>query len=183
VLERKGSAMLVVGAPGAGKSTLSVALDRRDDFVLHGDDIAALEPDGTVRAIPLPATLKAGAWPLLAAHRPDLAALPVYRRPDGQFVRYLQLMSHPARSSLRVACVLSLAGDADAAPALETLDPGDGFATLLNGAWTESERLSIADFDAVAACVAGARLFRLRSRDLHDALPLVREAWGRSTAA
>ena len=70
-LRRGKEALLLVGAPGAGKSTLSVALGKRG-YELEGDDLAALLPDGRVRAIALPVTLKEGSWQVLSHLHPEL---------------------------------------------------------------------------------------------------------------
>lgn len=174
-------ALLIVGAPGAGKSTLSVALGRAG-FRLEGDDIAALEPDGQVRALPFPATLKDGAWPLVARLCPELEDCPAFVRPDDQRVRYLPLESPGAPPARKVRCVLSLCRDEAATAALDGLGVKEGFAALIEGAWSRDKRLSPAGFEALATCVEGAAFFRLTFPDLDSAIPLVETAWRRAMA-
>lgn len=169
-------ALLIVGAPGAGKSTLSVALGA-SGFRLEGDDVGALEPDGRVRALPFPATLKSGAWPLLDQLRPDLDDRPVFVRPDEQRVRYIPLDSPGVPPARPVRCVLSLNREEAAAPCLEPLAVDESIAALLEGAWSRDKRLSPTGFEALAACVEGAAFFRLTYSDLATGIPLAETAW------
>lgn len=178
-LSRGDEALLLVGAPGAGKSTLSVALGA-SGFRLEGDDIAALEPGGRVRGLAFPATVKDGAWPLLARHRPDLARQPAYRRPDGQRVRYLPLVpgAPPPRRVRAVLCLERRAGPGGLTP----LGVEEGVAALLEGAWSADRRLAPRDFDALMRCVDGAAFHRMRYATLDEGLSLSRTAWQRAAA-
>ena len=54
-LERRGGVLLLVGHPGAGKSTLALTLVRRG-FRLMGDEFALVCPD-TLEALPFPKAL------------------------------------------------------------------------------------------------------------------------------
>lgn len=171
-----GAALLIAGAPGAGKSTLSVALGV-SGFRLEGDDIAVLEADGRIRALPFPATLKDGAWTLLARNRPELGQRAAFVRPDGQRVRYLALDCPGIPPARKVRCVLSLHRDDVSAPRLDALGAEQAIATLLDGAWSRDKRLKPPDFEALAACIDGAAFFRLSYSDLATAIPLVARAW------
>ncbi len=168
-------ALLLVGAPGAGKSTLSVALGT-SGFRLEGDDIATLQPDGCVMALPFPATVKDGAWTALAPCRPDIARRPAYIRPDGKRVRYLELEPGvpPARHVRTVLCLDRTA----ASPAgLTPLGVQDSVAALLEGAWSADKKLASKDFDALMACLGGADFYRMTYETLEEAISLTRTAW------
>lgn len=180
-LSHRAEALLLTGAPGAGKSTLAVALGA-GGFRLDGDDVAALYADGRAMALPFPATVKAGAWDILAPYRADLARRPVHLRPDGQRVRYLGLEpgAPPAR---RIRTVLCLERSDAAPPGLAPLDVHEAIAVLLSGAWSADRKLAPRDFDALAACVAAARFYRMTYSTLEQAIALAQQAWQGAAAA
>ncbi|WP_176442928.1 hypothetical protein [Tropicimonas sediminicola] len=175
-LQRDNEALLLVGEPGAGKSTLSVALGS-GDFELWGDDLAELRPDGRVQALPLPATLKDGAWPMLAHLHPELEGGEAFVRPDDKTVKYLPLPPATKAPVLRARCALSLRRDDAAPPGLEPLDAKDFIAAMIAGGWSGDHRLTPDDFDGLAACADGIAFFRATYPDLPTALSLVEEAW------
>lgn len=88
-VSRGNECVLFPGIPGAGKSTLTAAL------VTSGlgyctDDLAMLTGGPLcLRAMPTCIGLKEGSWPILAPRLPEISALPVYKREDGQLVKYL----------------------------------------------------------------------------------------------
>ncbi|WP_156943876.1 hypothetical protein [Roseivivax isoporae] len=174
-LSRRDEALLLAGAPGAGKSTLAVALGAAG-FRLDGDDVCSLQTDGRVRALPFPATVKQGAWAILAPHRPDVAGCPAFTRPDGQRVRYLAL-TRGTPEARRVRTVLCLDRTDRCPPRMTPLGVADAIATLLNGAWSTDRKLSPHAFDALMACVAGARFYRMTYRTLDDAMAMIDTAW------
>ncbi len=180
-LSAGGDALLLVGAPGAGKSTLSVTLGTVG-FRLEGDDIAALQPSGCVVALPFPATVKDGAWSALRPYRPDLAQRLAYVRPDGQRVRYLGLErgAPPAR---RVCAVLCLNRTTTSPAGLTPLSVQEAVASLLEGAWSADKKLASRDFDALMACVSGADFYRLTYKSLGEAISLTKTAWQRAEDA
>lgn len=179
---RDDAAMLLVGAPGAGKSTLSVGLDA-SGFAMESDDITELLPDGTVRGVPLPATAKTGAWPLLTPHRPALEDCPVFIRPDRKRVRYLPLALRATPAPRPVRLIVLLDRDADAEAALTRIPAEQTLGTLIEGAWSSDRRLSTTAFRALAACLAGATGYRLTYSDLGDAIAVLNHAWGQAAAA
>src|SRR5690606_30854647 len=64
LLTRPGKRLLLSGPPGAGKSTLAVALAHAG-WAYGGDDIVHIAPNASAQGAPFAATLKAGSWPLL----------------------------------------------------------------------------------------------------------------------
>ena len=180
-LASRDEAVLLCGAPGHGKSTLAVALDAEEGFRLEGDDLAVLDATGRVRALPFPATLKSGAWPILGDACPSILDLAISLRPDGQSVRYLPLSGATAPPFRRVACVLCLDRSPGAEPRLEAMTPDAAIGALLSGGWSQDRRLSPDAFGGLAACVEGSHFFRMSYDRLGDAVDLVREA--RSIAA
>jgi hypothetical protein len=89
VLRIEDSLLLLPGAAGSGKTCLCLALCR-NGLAYHSDE-AALLASGTlrVRAVPLSACVKEGAWPIVEPLYPQLASLDVHHRIDGKVVKYL----------------------------------------------------------------------------------------------
>lgn len=173
-LVRNGRALLVLGDPGAGKSTLALFADAAGPFQLAGDDIAELRPDGGVRPVPFAATVKRGAWPLLLALRPELADQPAHLRPDGKTVKYLPPV--PATTDRhKVSWIIELARRPGACAALSPLSIADTFRASLAGAWSHDRKVSAASFDALHSCISRATRYRLTYSDLCEAVQLMDE--------
>ena len=83
-----GGCLLLPGAPGSGKSTLAAAL-MAEDVACLTDELVLLFKDQHVQPVPVSLGLKAGSWPLLRHHYPELTTLPVHHQADGTEVRYL----------------------------------------------------------------------------------------------
>lgn len=82
-------AILLPAAPGSGKTCLSLAAAERG-FAWYSDEITLLEGEVLrARGVPACATVKRRAWPVVAAFRPEILDLPVFRRIDGKICRYL----------------------------------------------------------------------------------------------
>lgn len=154
-LSRNGRALLLNGAPGAGKTTLSLRLvDRKCGYC--GDDIALIAPDGLVAGLPFPPTVKSGAWDMF----PGLEGAAVHRRPDGQEVKYAALdrvdhASHP------VGWIVFLRRQAGAAPKLHPVDSVEALRRIISGAHAPDRRLSLSGFDTLRRILAEARTVEL----------------------
>src|SRR5262249_2697790 len=78
--------LLLPGAPGRGKTTLTAALCR-DGFRYFSDEFALLEePTLGVRPVPLGLTVKPGAVDPLRPYYPEIETLLEHMREDGQLV-------------------------------------------------------------------------------------------------
>ncbi|MGL4965891.1 MAG: PqqD family peptide modification chaperone [Inquilinus sp.] len=170
-----GRMMLLCGEPGAGKTTLAVALAHRGlDFA--GDDIALLMPSGQVRGVPFSASVKSGAWPLVSSFRPDLEQLRIFRRSDNQHVRYLSPAVSPMTGALRLGWVVLLRRQPHGAAVLTPVDRIEAMRALLAEATAPGRRLSASAFGLLAEAVAGADCFTLTYADLDDAVRELRRA-------
>ncbi|MFM1813384.1 MAG: hypothetical protein RLZ98_79 [Pseudomonadota bacterium] len=96
-----GRALLVAGATGAGKSTLTAALVAHGAGYL-GDDFAALDNSGTaVGAFPIAASIKSGSWPIVATDFPQLMDSPEFTLGTRR-VRYLDFgKARPSRHDIQ----------------------------------------------------------------------------------
>ena len=86
--------ILLLGAPGSGKSTLIAAL-MNSGLTYMTDELVLLMPDTSLCPLPISIGLKQGAWPLLTPAIPTLEGLPGHYQPDGTEVRYLNPPSAP----------------------------------------------------------------------------------------
>jgi hypothetical protein len=182
LLSRSTSAILLAGGPGAGKSTLAIAL-AECGFQLECDDVTSLRCDGRVLALPLPITVKEGAWPLLRKFRPDMLEKPIFTRPDRQRVRYVELEQEDRPFPKDVRCILSLCRNGTPPAGLTCLNLEESIAVLLDGAWSRSKRLAPNDFVALMSCIKDAVSYRLTYSDLDEAIELAQLAWQRAISA
>ncbi len=170
-----GRMMLLCGEPGAGKTTLAVALAQRGlDFA--GDDIALLMPTGQVRGVPFSASVKAGAWPLVSGIRPDLGPLRIFRRSDDQRVRYLPPAAPPVTAALSLGWVVLLRRQPGGPAVLTPVDRIEAMRALLAEATAPRQRLSVSAFGVLVEAMAGADCSILTYADLDDAVRELRRA-------
>jgi hypothetical protein len=168
LLSRGERGLLLAGAPGAGKTTLAVALATRG-FGYATDDLVQASADGALRGVRFSPALKAGAWPLLAPHAPSLGDLPIHLRGDGQQVRYLPAGRLPPYRDAAPSFALLLERR-DGAPArLEALDPLNALTELLSSAYAAERRLAGDTLAALAGRFARIDCRRLVYSDLADA--------------
>ena len=172
-LERQGQALLLVGSPGAGKTTLAIALSRIG-FNVAGDDVLLLDAAGCVTGLPFRFTAKAGSWPLIAEHWPGLIGGPSHERPDGQTVRYLPLEPAAGAGPLDVGSVVLLDRRDDAVAHLQEIDRAVALAALVAEGAARDERLSAAGFSALVDALNAAHCYRLSYCDLLEAAAALR---------
>ena len=172
------SCILLPGAPGSGKTTLTAGLVRAGYGSLS-DEVALLDEDSfEVRAVPLSLTVKPGAVPVLSPDHPELSALPAHLREDGKIVRYLNppegsIPPDPARSYPVRALVFPSFRPAEPT-SLRAIPKVVALQQLLSECLSMPRAL---DPDRAAGLVRWIRqvdCFELRSRSLEEAVACVR---------
>ena len=169
--------LLISGGPGAGKTTLALALAGRG-LGYGSDDIVTVSPAGRLRGIPFSPAVKSGGWELAAAHAPLVSGLPIHRRGDGQQVRYLPVAGFAPGDVDALGWALILDRRPGARPGLEPVEPLAMIGELISGAYCPSHRVRADTLDAFAAGFHGAVCRRLIYADLTQAVALIEEMIG-----
>ncbi len=164
--------VVLCGKPGAGKTTLSLALVHAG-LGLAGDDVMLLNGEGRGIGLPFAPAVKSGAWPILAEYCPELAASPVFRRPDRKRVRYPVPEAIAPSSPRAVGWVILLDRDRNAPTRLEPVDPVDALRVLLEGAFAPGQALTGPAFEVLTETLRSAQLYRLTYSNLHEAVQVV----------
>jgi hypothetical protein len=168
LLAGAGRTVMLSGPPGAGKTTLALAMGAAG-FALFGDDVIRVDAQGRVRGAPFAPAVKAGAWPLLAPRLEGLMGRPIERRADGQSVRYAPTVERQARArtlDLFVRLERRPEGPARAEP----LDPVEALSLLLGDAINAAGRLEGAVLERVVDQFGQARCRHLVYADLDAAV-------------
>jgi hypothetical protein len=131
---------MLAGPPGAGKSTLALALQAAG-WSLCADDLIRVDRSARFRGVPFAPAIKEGAWTPLQDKRPELAHWPVELRSDGQRVRYAPV-ARAAPRSRPLRLFIALSRQAGAAAQAATIDPVEALSLLLGEAFSARGRIS-----------------------------------------
>lgn len=169
--------VLLCGNPGAGKTTLTLALIHAG-FGFAADDVTLLDPGGHGIGLPFAPAVKVGAWSLLADYCPDLDAAPVCRRPDRRRVRFAvpKAFVPLPLAPLPIGCVVLLRRGRDSKACLEPVDPANALRGLLNGALAPGGELSGTAFEALTQLIGSTETYCLTYSRLDDAVQLISKA-------
>lgn len=176
-LVKDGRIALLLGQPGAGKSTMALTLAARG-YAYEGDDVALVGSLGLVRGVCLAPAIKQPAWDIARSYLPELDRLPIHRRPDGQRVRFLPVPSPPIDRGLPVSTIVVLDRDSTMPAKAEELTTAEAMTALISEARSKDGRCSMETFDALADMLATATCVRLRYGEAVDAAALI-ETLGR----
>jgi hypothetical protein len=166
-LAKGDKAVLLVGSPGAGKTTLAIAL-AKSGLELVADDVTLLHADGTVTGITLPFSVKASAWPLLEKFWPGMTDRPVHCRPDGQSLCYVPHDRLAAPRPRRIGVIVLLDRHTDAETRVDAVDPVDALTALMAEGVTRDQQLHPGGFAALVDGLPTARCHRLVYSDLRE---------------
>jgi len=168
LLSKNDRSLLLSAEPGAGKTTLALALAAAG-WSYGGDDIVRIDPDGLARGVPFAAAVKSGGAPLLSAAWPVLDRLPEWVRTDGQRARYLL---PPARSLTPrpLGLVVTLARRAGAPAAVQPISPVEALDAIIHSACARRWRMTGEALANLAGTLERAVCVRLEYSDLEPAV-------------
>jgi hypothetical protein len=162
--------LLICGSPGAGKTTLSVAL-AGSGYRYCSDDIVRIDRSGMATGVPFLPAVKTGAWSLVAPYAPHIVDVPTCRRRDGQDVRYLPV---PLSTEPRILSdIILLAREPGVAARLEAVEPLEVLSTILESAFSARGALEAESLKTFAHAIEEARCYRLVYSDLTGAVRAV----------
>jgi hypothetical protein len=166
-------AVLLLGSPGAGKTTLALALIR-EGFRYGSDDVTLVTGGATVCGLALAPAVKKGAWDAAARLGHDLSSAPVHLRPDGQEVCFAPMSNEVIARPARVSAVLRLERACGSSAELKPIGATAALAELFREARSPDGRCSTEAFQALSAVVGGARCFALQYAEAEEAAGLIR---------
>jgi hypothetical protein len=171
-LVRNERMMLLSGHPGAGKTTLTLALVDAG-FGFAGDDVALLSSDSRVTGIPFAPACKAGSWRLISQYRPDIENSPIFRRCDRRRVRYPALTGLVPSVPRSVGWVIFLDRRGGESAGLIRIDPVSAVQGMLRESYARGRRLMASGFTSILRVVERAECYRLVYSELEDAVDLL----------
>ncbi|MFC7536947.1 hypothetical protein ACFQPG_06140 [Sphingomonas sp. GCM10030256] len=171
-LQGRRGMVLLVGSPGAGKSTLGIAL-ARGGLAIAADDVVLLHADGFASGLPFPFAAKESSWRLLQGLWPDLHWSPEHLRPDGRRARHVSTGEAFVSGPQPVAGIILLDRREVGDPDLQVIDPVEALAALIAEGASHDERLSEAGFAALIGMLSQAHCARLTYSGLIAAADLL----------
>lgn len=171
--------LLLPGAAGSGKSTLTAGLVAAG-YAYFSDEIALLEaPSLTVRAVPLALCVKDTGWDVVGELFPRLATLEHHLRGDGKTVKYLPptdgLRRPPAEVCYDVAGLVFPTYTAGAATDLAPLAKLDALQALFDQCVHVPGALTAEDVAGVVRWIEARPCYRLRHGSLSSAVAAIRD--------
>jgi hypothetical protein len=177
LISRAGKRVLLTGAPGAGKTTLTLALCA-NGFAYGGDDIVRITDEGDAEGVPFAAAVKSGAWTLIGNYVPAISTLTTHERPDGQLARYVAPSNRDLEGPRPIDVVLLLSRERGATARIDPVTPLDAMCGILESGYSERKHLTVHVADALARRLSNARCGRLVYEDLGQAVDLVADLTG-----
>jgi hypothetical protein len=177
------SCLLLPGAPGKGKTTLTAALGCAG-FRFFSDEVALLEEDFAVRSVPLSLGIKPGAVEVLASRYPRIRELAAHDREDEQRVRYLNPPGYrrDLPDVLPVRWIVFPAYAPDAETRLVAISRTEALRLLLDECMVLPQLLDEARVQAMVRWLRGVECMRLPLASLDDAVRLLQRHCGIQTA-
>ena len=178
-LYRNGATLLLPGEAGHGKSTLSAGLASCGFEMLCDDTALLMGAPLHVRSLPTGLCVKRGAYPVLEQCYPQLLSLPEWRRPDGQWARYLlpdrDIRWADGDRGAAVRWIVFPRYRPDASTTLAPLARHEALARLLRGVYFLSGKLDERNLQKLVAWIEPIDCYELVLSSLDEATAVLDE--------
>jgi hypothetical protein len=171
-LRRDEGAVMLLGSPGAGKTTLSLALLSRG-YDYGSDDVTLLTREGLMWGASLAPAVKESGWELAGAMGTDLSGLETHLRPDGQRVRFPLVPKSKLASASAVRAIVQLRRTAGEDARLNRIAPEQALGALLRESLSPGGECSTEIMRNLANIVRHANCFELTYSDARDAAGVI----------
>lgn len=184
VLRTGESLLLMPGAPGAGKTSLSLALTRHG-YVFHSDENALLDENSLhVRGAPMAACVKEGSWAVVEPMYPGLSDMRTHVRIDDKIVRYISdqiRMGVPEMDqAFTVRWMIFPKFQAGAKTTLEPVGRPEALRRLLSECIAWRMKLTGENVDRMIDWIENIECYELVFSSFEDALPLIDRVCGKT---
>ena len=171
-LVKDGKVVLLMGQPGAGKSTMALTMSA-GGHAYGGDDVTLVCADGRALGVCLAPAIKEPAWDLAQKHFEGLDDLPIHLRPDGLRVRFLPSVARPIDDPLPVSKLVVLDRDGSSSARASQLSTSEAITALMAEARSTDGRCSVDTFNALADIVSNAVCVRLQYGEASDGAAVI----------
>jgi hypothetical protein len=171
--------ILLPGAPGSGKTTLTAGL-AASGFIYFSDEVALIEePEMVVRPVPLSFAVKDGSCSALSQFYPDLKDSPVHQREDSRTVRYISppsgSMCHPPDQQQKIAWIIFPRFVVEAHTELKSIGKGEALRRLMQECVVLPELLTKHKVGSLIQWMRTVDCFELTMSSLPGAIRLIKE--------
>ncbi len=163
--------ILLLGSPGAGKSTLALVL-LRAGYNYGSDDVTLINPDGTVTGLPLAPGMKEGSWAIAEEIGIQLTE-PAQMRPDGRPIRFAQIVAEKIVPSGAARTIISLHRKDGVSAELRPMSSHEALGELLRESRSTSGACSVETMGALARLVRGSAAFHLHYSEATEVARLI----------
>jgi hypothetical protein len=168
---RDANTILLLGSPGAGKTTFALAL-MQHGYNYCAEDVTLLDGNGLVRGVALAPSVKASGWKAIEELGIELANEPTHLRPDGQEVRFAPIGMSTCSKACAVAAVVKLHRSPLCKPKLVQKTHREGLLDLMAEARTGSGRCTPEVIHAISRLLRSASCFDLHYDEAFEAAAL-----------
>jgi len=172
MLERKGRGVILVGDPGAGKSTLSAAL-MEEGWRLLSDEITVIGADRRLQPVPRPVSLKNRSIELIQKRYPDAILTDAAHNTSKGSVAHLKpstISLHKACETVAPALILFPKYRPSAPLCIEGISHGDALMRMVEGAFNY-HLLGTEGFERLADTIEHCACHELEYADLDELIP------------